>query len=277
MMKKSGKGLKKVKLICCVGLMLLGMVFPKTVAKADVVIDMGEYCDFAGEHRKDCTYCERDFYVEHPNGKGIFYKAPDNDKEMGTLSNDTLIYVSIIYTDKNGIEWGYTNKFDGSWIPMDYLEVKYDEISFGEEHKDEIKDVSGIIKLEGEVDGFEFYKYPNSPDHHFEPEVGNMYYDKVYKDQNGKKWGYVNYYHAQSGWYCINDPKYIVEEKDIDYGGGSISKATSDNKKDIAIIKPAKRNDSFIYIVIGLVVGVIVITAALLLIKMGKEKGKNKC
>lgn len=84
-------------------MMLSVLLMDKSIAKADIVIDMRDDCNYAGNHYNDCRECRRDYTIDDPNGEGVFYASPDDDTVVVTLENGEEVFIRVIYTDKNDL------------------------------------------------------------------------------------------------------------------------------------------------------------------------------
>ncbi|MCI9005811.1 MAG: hypothetical protein HFH39_11390 [Lachnospiraceae bacterium] len=170
---------------------------------ADVLFEPED--SFYQERRSECTYVSRQFTANGPEGKVIVYESPESSKVVDTWENGHQATVAYTYEDKDGTVWGVCES--GGWMPMEYMEVIYDNISFMEEHAADIKAQQGTLdKQEGEK--IIFWKYPGSEDS-YEAEAWDtpLGYENVYEDSEGHSWGYVGYYYGyKEVWVCIDQP-----------------------------------------------------------------------
>jgi hypothetical protein len=139
------------------------------------------------------------------------YESPESDTVIVTLENGLKMYISWVYVDPDGIQWGFWEDYetgDAGWIPMDYLELIYDGRSFVEEHGDEISYESGTLGEEYAGMTICFWEYPGSRVHYdtYFEEAYAPDYNAVYTDDAGRTWGMVGYYMSFSGWICLDDP-----------------------------------------------------------------------
>lgn len=176
--------------------------------KADLIWEPID--SFYNEHSSECVYVNRQFTANGPDGKVILYVSPEVPEPVAVWENGYTAVVSFTYEDKDGILWGIYDDYEGmtGWMPMDYMEVVYDSISFREEHAAELVEQSG--ELEGVASGEEFYfwKYPGSERcsavtmEDYAPE-----YYSVYTDERGHSWGCVGYYFGtRDVWVCLDEP-----------------------------------------------------------------------
>lgn len=137
-----------------------------------------------------------------------------NGNESGKLSAGISPSVELYYTDDKGVQWGGYYDYQGEdtllWISLEGLEVVYDNFSFTEEHKDEITDISSDEYASLREEGTRYiWKYPgslefNAMENH--PEDFGSYVSRLYTDNSGGEWGYVNYIWGARGWFYLTDP-----------------------------------------------------------------------
>lgn len=150
------------------------------------------------------------------------YESPESAKEMGTLPTGESVFIYYVFTDEGGNDWGYCERYTpetydlafSGWLPMAYMELVYDYISFNEDygHTFQSLDKVGQLPEEYRDDVVMFWNYPGS-------ETGDSFdmaawggdylpeYDTVYQDNQGRSWGYVGYYYGRKHfWICLDDP-----------------------------------------------------------------------
>lgn len=112
--------MKKMIRILCVVLILL--MLPIQVS-ADIIYEPWDD-SFYEEHRDQCEYHSRSYTANGPNGDVTVYESPESAWEEMKLSNGTVLWISYIYEDPDGITWGYWAHWEmdwQGWVPMDYL------------------------------------------------------------------------------------------------------------------------------------------------------------
>lgn len=190
--------------------LLTGSFLPQMVSADMIYEPIGN--SFYDKHSEECTYVSRSYVANGPNGTVTVYQSPESARKIAVLENGEQLYVSYTYQDGSGILWGCCEQFDTElqgWVPMDYLTVIYDEISFREEHSNQIEQAEG--SLEGmEIEGaVYFWQYPGSQSY-WDLELTTEYapeFQYVYTDTNGVKWGRCAYYLGLKGcWINLNDP-----------------------------------------------------------------------
>lgn len=197
-----------MKRICCLLLALFLCLSAAGTVRADVIFEPED--DFYENNRDACQYHNRTYYAQGPDGGVTVYRSPESAAVDQRLENGQPLWIGYIYTDADGIEWGYTEQFNGlweGWVPMDYLLLKYDHLSFSEEFADRILDTSGEITASG--DEVRFWNYPGSEDFVSVPvdEGYPVAYQKLFADDAGREWGYIGYHMGiKSVWVCLDAP-----------------------------------------------------------------------
>lgn len=187
-------------MVCCI-------LWTLTV-KADVLIEPID--SFYEEHSSECTYVGRSFIANGPDGKVIVYKSPQLPEVVDTWENGREVYIQFSYEDKDGVLWGIYEDYAGTtgWMPMDYMALIYDSISFQEEYEDQIRDEIGSLDEIYQDEELMFWKYPGSEE--YQSIQASDYlpdYRWVYEDENGKLWGQVGYYFGiREVWLYLEDP-----------------------------------------------------------------------
>lgn len=256
--------------------------------RADVIMEPMD--SFYEEHSDECSYVGRAFTANGPDGKVFLYKSPELPEVVDTWENGYEVYIQFTYEDRRGDLWGVYDDYSGTvgWMPMDYMELIYDSISFQEDHAEEITNQTGTLDDAYLEETVFLWKYPGSED--CEPvQPTESYlpdYNGIYEDGGGHRWGLVGYYFGyRNVWLCIDAPT-------ADYGqlypDGAPqmetqppeSESTGDAQKDTDRIVP-KADHGIMVLTIALVLLVTVCTATMLLFlrkrKGSGEGGKGKC
>lgn len=197
-----------------------GILLLAARASADVIWEPED--SFYESHSEQCEYENRSYTAAGPDGEVIVYKSPVSPEVVTKLENGTAFRVSFTYEDMWGICWAvYENDSLTGWVPMDYLEVIYDYISFEEEFGDQ------ILAEEGELDPVpnntevHFWNYPGSSVGHTmsSGNVHQLKYFQTYTDKTGRKWGFCRYYMGiKNMWICLDDP--TADYETLYPGGG---------------------------------------------------------
>ena len=192
--------------------LLLALIFLLAPAvRADVIMEPQD--SFYNQHREDCQYIDRCYYADGPDGSVTVYRNPESAAVQATLENGTEVWISYVYTGKDGIEWGFCEHYGKDswtgWMPMDYLLLKYDSQSFREEFADRIRDGEGEIPSYGE-NRVHFWGYPGSDTLWAAMVVDSGYlpqYLQTFTDDAGRQWAHINYYAGiRDVWVCLDDP-----------------------------------------------------------------------
>lgn len=193
-----------------VGLFLLLICFGIQVMEvsADVIFEPQDI--FYKHHANECEYVNHFFIVNGYEGKTELYKSPLSDKVKAVMKNNEEYYISYVYTDIKGNEWGLVEDVEDTegWVPMVYMFSHYGRDSFLEEYKSQIKKEEGIVAVDSNEKMY-YWAYPGSGDpYNVKTEGHPLNYDRVFIDEEGLKWAYVNYYYMgwHSFWICVDDP-----------------------------------------------------------------------
>ncbi len=179
---------------------------------------------FFVEHMEECITENREYYANGPNGQVIIYESPASSKLVGTMKNGEVVRVDYVFTNDAGVTWGFC-EFEGEfgWLPMPYMVVVYDYISFEEEYANQFKIESdhvssgdGSYDFYQEYDGLwrrmiKFWSYPGSSDKltlvlEKESSMTSLRYIKTFIDEDGLKWGFVDYFAGKTinRWVCLS-------------------------------------------------------------------------
>lgn len=251
-------------LICC-------MLFVLPV-HADVIWEPDDY--FYNQHAIDCTYVNRMFTANGPDGVVIVYKNPESPQIITQLDNGFQTYISYTYTDSDGIVWGiYEGSDKTGWLPMDYMQVVYDSISFREDHAAEIVSESGELKSQYQNKEIYLWKYPGSEEFDIiKTEDFMPSYNSVYLDAENRCWANINYYFGyRDVWICIDQP---TADFTTLFPAGTPPKETAQTTPDTSTTQKRivpKQNMTVVLLTVILVLAVVLITAGLLL-KLKRKK-----
>lgn len=242
--------------------------------RADIIYIPNDF--FLDGHWDECTEVRRVFTAR---AEVNVYKSPKSDQIAGTLAEGQTIHVYYTWTDEDGNEWGYIERYDpeySGWLPMAYMALQYDHISFREDYGHLFTKLESWTMLDGELVGQEvwFWDYPGS-------DRGNPWlmnsqpgflpeYQTVYTDSDGLEWCYVDYYMGRRDfWICLSDP---TADFAALYPEGSPEVEITEPLPSLpdAEIKPGTASPLPIILGSGVVLCVIV-TAAVLLRRKKKE------
>lgn len=191
-------------------------------AQADLIFEWSH--NWAHE-KIDCEINERTYIVNSregyvkvyasPDGEQKLYTSPDGKIQTPSLPNGTE--VEIICTLDSG-KFGFVRYLSGiqwidGWIELKHTVVKYDRQSFLEEHKrDFYEDDGTAISMLKNVSRPFTYDYPGavatfSKLMNAEEMVENKYvFEHLYKDKDGRIWGYLGTTPQGRDWVCLSEP-----------------------------------------------------------------------
>ena len=186
------------------------MLTLSTTALADVIWIPED--PFLEDHMAECVRIDRSYRTLT---EVTVYENPESIGVEGTLPQGDAVGIYYIYTDENGNQWGYCEKYESEihgWVAMAYMDLIYDYISFNEDYGDTFLDEDGRLSEEFADDTVWFWNYPGS-------DTGEQFdmdawagdylpeYDTVYQDEQGRSWGYVSYYFGfRHFWICLDAP-----------------------------------------------------------------------
>lgn len=264
-------------LVCC--------IFCSFPVKADIIWEPDD--NFYYDHASECTYVNRVYTANGPDGIVIIYKSPESPRVITRLENGSNTYISYTYEAPDGILWGIYEDSDHNqtgWMPMDYMVVVYDSISFAEEFEHD------IVKQDGSLDdsyqGKEIYlwKYPGAEScYQMGPNEYLPSYSSVFVDEEGRSWGNVGYYLGMKNvWVCIDQPTADFDmlypdgapqrgNTPSDLGKPITAESTSAPEQTVSETDQAERivpkqNSTIVVITIILVLVLVLTTAGLLVI-----------
>lgn len=167
---------------------------------------------FLEEHFSECSRVDRVFRALT---EVKVYESPVSDRLVRTVSEGDVMPILYEFTDSRGNRWGYAEWFTentAGWLPLAYTEVVYDSISFQEDYGHTFQVEPGALGEEYAQSVVWFWDYPGS-------ETGTEFnmkawsgdwmpeYNTVYRDAQGRKWGFVGYYYGmRSFWICLDYP-----------------------------------------------------------------------
>ena len=253
---------------CCIG-----------SACADVIFEPRD--SFYESHRDQCEYHDRSYTANGPNGDVKVYENPESDAVRATVQNGEEIYVSHLYQDSAGIIWGYTEQWESEvsgWIPMDYLELIYDERSFEQDHGGAFQSEEGTLSEEFAGQTIYFWEYPGSVKAH-QVSVGGSrmpQYQVVYVDANGNRWGRVGYFMSMCGWINLDNP---AADYDTLYPNAAEATEAPAQPSDVLSTEPVQEivpqasegTLSVVILTVAAVVAIVAVTVVLLVLLKRKK------
>lgn len=259
--------------------LLLGALILPMQARADVIYEPWD--SFYEAHRDECVYVCRAYTAQGPNGDVTVYESPESAQVEGTVTNGVSLYISYTYETGDGVVWGCYEDWNSDlsgWVPMDYLELIYDGISFTEEYGDQFIDVNGILDEEYQGKTIYLWEYPGC-------ESGNAFtlqddaeylpqYSEEFTDANGTRWGRCSYYMGFKGyWINLDDPTASEPVKLPDRAEETAAQTDAPETEAVKEIVP-KEPDSVktVKIIAILAVAAVAAVTAVLLVLLRKKK-----
>lgn len=227
---------------------------------------------FYEQVREDCHYENRTYFANGVKGYVTAFKSPKSNQIVTDFENGEDVHILFTYEDKEGREWGITEFYDGphksGWLPMNELIARYDHITFCEDYEKEFVDYDGSFNPDNYGDKIIVWKYPGSDvissnlyKEEFKEYLPNFSY--MYEDEGGRKWAYFGYFMGREGWVCLTDPENeSLPTMKVEYEG-----LIPASKPERPLVE-----QNVLWLFIGLVVGVIMVTAVLIKVLYGKKK-----
>ena len=254
-------------------ILLLGL---SATAYADILWEPDNL--FLKQHRGECPRMDRSYRALT---EVTVYESPEDNTVMWTIPEGEPWRVYYTYEDSNGNLWGCLEKWEfgeTGWVPMAYMELVYDYISFAEEfgHEFVTLDKLGQLPEEFRDDVVMFWSYPGSEtaDEFDLGQWASEYfpeYETVYEDALGRRWGYVGYYMGcRNFWICLDDPTADYDTlfpagptPEVSVTDPSVPEPTLPTEE---IVPQISRKTKEVYTIIAIgVVGCVVVSGALLL------------
>jgi hypothetical protein len=197
------------RLLVLMTLIVLVQSFPLSVS-ADLIYEPQD--DFLEQHCLECRYVDRKYVAYGPDGELTVYKSPENCLSQAEVPNRESIYISHVYTDDHGIEWGCVTLWGQGiigWVPMPYVVPIYNGSDFRNEFADRLKEEQGKVAVSVDQEIW-FWEYPGS-ENYSTVTVGNPQnapdYYCTFVDDAGRNWGQIGYYCGiRSEWVCLDQP-----------------------------------------------------------------------
>jgi len=195
-------------------------------AMADVIYEPED--SFFESHRDECHY-ENRVYIASGEDGALIYKNPKSQKPKERLEAGSEVWVGYIWDEEGG--WALLE--DQGWVPMSSLTVKYDGISFSQDHGSEFEYPEGgeLLDLRG-YGSMQLWRYPEDAapfavirwtgdDAWLSEAPDNMYFHTIYADPQGRRWGEMGYlYGYRDFWVCLTDPEGLLFDSDFPEANG---------------------------------------------------------
>ena len=269
--------MKRLIILVLAVILLLGL---SATAYADVLWIPDNL--FLNQHMEDCQRSDRSYRALT---EVKVYQSPEDDKVLWMAPAGYHCFIYYTYEDANGNLWGLTENrsvdFQAGWVPLAYMELVYDYISFEEDYGHLFEYVDEPIYLDEAYAGQEIYywDYPGSDSwYSYQAEADYMpSFNCFYTDDQGLRWGYVNYHMGlRNVWFCISNP--TAELTNLVPEGVPEVRVTEPGETEPTlpteeIVPQISRKTKEVYTIIAIgVIGCVVISGALLL--RAKKKSK---
>lgn len=245
-------------------------------ARADVIWEPQD--SFYEEFSSECEYVGRTFTANGPDGEVILYQSPVSAREVARWENGFKAYISFTYEDENGVVWGVYEEHGSKtgWMPMEYMDVVYDAISFAEEYEADITAETGALDEQYVHESVWFWRYPGATEG-YETTVESYVpeYDGTYVDSHGHSWGNVGYYFGHKNfWICLDQPDADFET--LYPGGVSGIGLTQPAEKDFPAERIAPDGKQNKTILIAILLVIFVTGVSVVMLRRENKKRNNK-
>lgn len=263
--------------------LILFSMFTLPAVHADVIWTPDDN-SFYTDHAEECTIVDGSYTSK--NGVSI-YKSPLDATAASTLAANTQIHIDIIYTADDGTQWGVhqpgDNKASG-WVRLSDMEKIYDSNDFIDDHKSEFTIYANELDDYVIRDQLVVWAYPQADRtvSVFDKDVDiSQWHDTqthVYTDPNERKWYYTPYFYGVEGWVCIDDPESealppATDNHDADKQIQPPVNAPQDDDQLVVMpVNTPAANNTNLYLAIGAVAVVVLISAAFIVIFYRKKK-----
>ncbi len=204
-------------------------------AAADVLPEFRD--DFLEDHYQACTYQDRYYTLNGPEGYVSVYAAPDQALRESALLNGEEVWGAWAYTDGDGARWvGLAGEEDPAqwafsllgWVRETELAPHADSKTFAQQYGGTFTDLDGaFLDAFAQAETVAFWDYP-----HCGAEPLTWTGDEVrdwlgpegdasrlvtacYVDAGGQTWGHVTYFYGRMDrWVCLSDPENITPDPD---------------------------------------------------------------
>lgn len=257
--------------------LLLAMLLT-TTALADLIITPVD--GFYDAHSSECEYLPRKYTANGGEGYVALWKSPESPQQTETVKNGETVWCNFLYTDGAGKVWGTvfgedTHEELRGWADLSEWVAVPDYLDFEEAYGDEFVDYDS--KWDGSLDAYKevyLWDYPCSGG---EPRKvtsswfggrEGLKFDKCWVDSEGRTWGFWTYAAGvRNTWVCLSDP-----------GNPDIPADPEILKSDVKWIAPTGElptpDTQMPVMTIALVVGVVAVTAVLIVVLYRKKGAK---
>lgn len=273
--------MKKMCIFGMVAVWLLNML----PVKANNTVQVGSA--FYTEHAEECMSNDREYSTVGPDGKVEVYVSPEDATVVDSLPNGTDVAVPFTYIDSEGNMWGLVENAEDAektgWVKMIYMRLIQKSLPLEREFMSLVEEKSGVLDDEYLGSTIIFWNYPSVGDllHAALEENGELpQYSKVFVDELGYTWGYVDSFGGVTDkWICLDNPTASVAElypegapdrgvDAIPKDKGDLSVATTGSEEPVqATLEetvPAEKSNTGVFIVCGVIAAAVAVTGGLL-------------
>lgn len=264
--------------------LILVSMFAMPAVHADVIWEPDDNT-FYTDHADECTIIDGSYTAKNELS---VYKSPLDVTAASTLDANTQIYINIVYTADDGVQWGIyqpgANKSSG-WVRLSDVEKIYDSNDFIDEHKSEFTTYANELDDYVIRDQLVVWAYPQADRtvSVFDKDVDiSQFHDSetyVYTDSNERSWYYTPYFYGTEGWICIDDPESealppATDDHDADKAIQPPVNAPQDDDQLVIMPISAPVDNTNLYLAIGAVASVVLISAAFIIVFYRKKKAQ---
>ena len=170
--------------------------------RADLIVEPPN--SFYSRHSEDCSNLDR---TAAASDDVVFWSAPDSLFRKDGPAEGEMIYISFVYTDDDGLQWGLAPD-ENQWVLMADLLLPYTSDEFMAEHEAEIYEGAPFsIPAGTEAVRWSYPESGNAVDEEMRfPDPLEL--TTFYNDPDGRQWGYSYYYYGTHDiWVCLSDMK----------------------------------------------------------------------
>ena len=261
-------------------ILLLFLAIPALIVSADVIYEPRN--DFYQQNRDKCVYLGRSFYANGDGGSVSVKNEPGDGRELESVKNGEVLEIeySCLYESEY---WGLV--YESGWVKMDQLLVIYDYISFDEEHQGEFYQYNGDYAEIKKAGAALAWHWPGSGEPIWtiqDIDTESFYVSHAYKDKDGREWGFVTYFYGSRNiWVCISDPMnrnipaFNPAPEPVFWKSDTTHKEIEESDKSKTSSYELNGSDNFtLWIIIGSVAALVIVTAVLIMIFWRPNKVK---
>lgn len=209
-----------MKKLLTLSLTLIILLSFTAVANADLIWEPNN--SFYQKHSGECTFVNRQYYANGPDGFVTLYTAPGAASYTAQYENGEKLWGEFQYGDWLCITNWEDNKEISGWVPLSELYLVYDYLSFEEEYSKYFQPYNNeFVDYDGPAEGIELYEYPDCswPKYTLKADQQEWldamrgtagspsYFSHIYHGSNGDIWGFIGYLYAyRNFWVRLNNP-----------------------------------------------------------------------